>query len=79
MNKYLDHPDFDEVSPREFYNIVRTWPWNPKTGHTAPLDQRDVEYTIRKNRHLNNSDEYTFDELPDPRLYGIDENDLYHE
>ena len=45
-------------------------------GHKAPPDQREIEYTIRKNRHLNNSDEYTFDELQDPRLYGIDEEDL---
>ncbi len=75
-DKYLDLPDFDEVSPREFYNIVRAWPWNPKTGHTAPPDQREVEYTTRKSRQLNNSDEYTFDDLPDPRLYGIDEEDL---
>ncbi len=28
-NSYRDHPDFDEVSPREFYNIVKGWPWNP--------------------------------------------------
>jgi hypothetical protein len=75
-NRYLDHPDFDEVSPREFYNIVRGWPWNPRTGHTAPPGQREVEYAIRKNLQLKNSDEFTFDELPDPRLYGIDEGDL---
>jgi hypothetical protein len=75
-NLYQDHPDFDEVSSREFYNTVKGWPWNSTTGNMAPPGQFEAELALRKDLQRQYSDEFTFDELPDPRLYGIDERDL---
>jgi len=79
-NKYQDHPDFDNVSPRDFYNTVSLWPWSSRYGHMAPPGQQKVASALRKDTNLTwqiaYSDGFTFDELPDPRLYGIDETDL---
>jgi hypothetical protein len=79
-NKYQDHPDFDNVSPRDFYNAVSLWPWSSIYGHMAPPGQQEVAFALRKDTkytwQLAYSDGFTFDELPDPRLYGIDETDL---
>jgi hypothetical protein len=41
--------------------------------HTAIMSRKSA---IRNDLQLKYSDEYTFDELPAPRLYGIDEEDL---
>jgi hypothetical protein len=79
-NKYQDHPDFDNVSPRDFYNTVSLWPWSSIYGHMAPPGQQEVAFALRKDTkytwQLAYSERFTFDELPDPRLYGIDETDL---
>ncbi len=42
----------------------------------APPGQFEAEFALRKDLQRQYSDEFTFDELPDPRLYGIDERDL---
>jgi hypothetical protein len=41
--------------------------------HTERMSRKTA---IRKDLQLKYSDEHTFDELPAPRLYGIDEENL---
>jgi hypothetical protein len=70
--KHCGHPNFAIVSPQRFYEAVKLWEWNPTTGHIPPNGGSQSFFA----QNDTTSDEYTFEELPDPRLYDIDESDL---
>ncbi len=70
--KHCDHPNFALVSPQRFCEAVRLWEWHPTTENIPP-NGGSMSFSEQND---TTSDEYTFVELPDPRLYSIDESDI---
>jgi hypothetical protein len=73
LTPYVGHPQFIQISPRRFYDAVKEWSWSPHIGHLPPKDGLKIDFTALNDLQLIKDDEYTFEDLLDPRLYGFDE------
>jgi hypothetical protein len=73
---YVGHPQFIQISPRGFYDVVKEWLWSLLIGHLPPKDGLKIDFIALNDLQLTKYDEYTFEDLPDPRLYGFDETEI---
>jgi hypothetical protein len=39
-NRYHGHPQWDILSPKEYYGVVQQWDWDPVIGHTPTIEMR---------------------------------------
>ncbi len=51
---------------------------NPEFEHIPPIESIQRNLAEERDLQLKNSDEYTFEVLPGPRLYDIYERNLLH-